>query len=72
MEIADGVHKVEGIRVGNAYVVEAVNGLLAVDTGTPGSATHIAGSLNRVCAPPYPQLLPLRTIPNSTGVSDRC
>ena len=48
MEVADGIHKVDGIRVGNAYLVEVGDGLLAVDTGTPGSETHILRTIERL------------------------
>jgi hydroxyacylglutathione hydrolase len=41
MKIAEGIHKVDGIRVGNVYIVETDEGLMAVDTGTPGNARHI-------------------------------
>jgi glyoxylase-like metal-dependent hydrolase (beta-lactamase superfamily II) len=48
VEIADGVHRVKGIRVGNSYIVEAGDGLLAVDTGIPGSATHVLRTVERL------------------------
>lgn len=41
MELVDGIFKVDGVRVGNAYLVETDDGLLLVDTGIPGSAGRI-------------------------------
>jgi glyoxylase-like metal-dependent hydrolase (beta-lactamase superfamily II) len=34
MRVADGIHKVEGVRVANVWLVESEDGLLLVDTGT--------------------------------------
>jgi glyoxylase-like metal-dependent hydrolase (beta-lactamase superfamily II) len=34
MRVADGIHKVEGVRVANVWLVETQDGLLLVDTGT--------------------------------------
>ena len=48
MEVADGIHKVDGFRVGNAYLVDVGDGLMAVDTGTPGSETHILRTIERL------------------------
>ena len=41
MQVADGIHWVDGIRFSNVYVVEAGDGLLLVDTGTPGRTKRI-------------------------------
>ncbi len=41
MKVVEGVHKVDGVRGGNAYLVETLDGLMAVDTGMPGNATRI-------------------------------
>jgi glyoxylase-like metal-dependent hydrolase (beta-lactamase superfamily II) len=38
MLLADGVHKVDGLRAANAYLVAIDDGLLLVDTGMPGNA----------------------------------
>jgi glyoxylase-like metal-dependent hydrolase (beta-lactamase superfamily II) len=40
-EVAPGVHRVAGTRVGNAYLVELDDGLLLVDTGFSGNARRI-------------------------------
>jgi glyoxylase-like metal-dependent hydrolase (beta-lactamase superfamily II) len=48
MKVADGIHKVEGIRAGNAYIVETDQGLMIVDTGMPGSAKPILRSIERL------------------------
>ena len=41
MRVADGIFRVDGVRVGNAYVVASADGLLVVDTGIRGSAKRI-------------------------------
>jgi glyoxylase-like metal-dependent hydrolase (beta-lactamase superfamily II) len=41
MLIAEGIHKVDGVRVSNAYLVEIADGLMAVDTGMRGNTGHI-------------------------------
>ncbi len=41
MKVADGIHRVDGIRIGNAYLVEDPDGLTVVDTGIPGSAKAV-------------------------------
>jgi glyoxylase-like metal-dependent hydrolase (beta-lactamase superfamily II) len=41
MKVAEGIHRVEGVRVSNVYVVESGDGLMVVDTGIPGNAKHI-------------------------------
>jgi glyoxylase-like metal-dependent hydrolase (beta-lactamase superfamily II) len=41
MQVADGIHWVDGIRFSNVYVVETGDGLLLVDTGTPWRTKRI-------------------------------
>ena len=41
MKMADGVFKVDGVRVANVYLVVTQDGLLLVDTGMPGNARRI-------------------------------
>jgi hydroxyacylglutathione hydrolase len=41
MKVADGIHKVEGVRVSNVYVVAVEDGLIVVDSGIPGNAKHV-------------------------------
>ncbi len=41
VQLADGIFRVDGVRVGNVYLVVADEGLLLVDTGVPGSAKRI-------------------------------
>ena len=53
MEVAPGVHKVEGLRVGNAYIVLAPDGLVCVDTGIRGNARHILRLVERLGHPPH-------------------
>ena len=46
MNVADGVYKVEGVRVANVWLVEVMDGLLLVDTGTRlGSARRVVESI---------------------------
>ncbi len=45
MKVADGVHRIDGTRVGNAYLVETDEGLLVVDTGITGNAGRILRSV---------------------------
>ncbi len=44
MHVADGVERVDGVN-GNAYVVEAADGLVLVDTGMPGNAGKIEAAV---------------------------
>jgi glyoxylase-like metal-dependent hydrolase (beta-lactamase superfamily II) len=53
MEVAPGVHKVEGLRVGNAYVVLAPDGLICVDTGIRGNARHVLRLVDRLGHQPH-------------------
>ena len=41
LQVADGIHRVDGTRVGNAYVVEVDHGLVVVDSGIQGNATRV-------------------------------
>ncbi len=47
MEVADGIVRVEGTRVGNAYLLIADDGIVVVDTGIPGNAGRILAALRR-------------------------
>lgn len=52
MKVADGIDRVEGLRVGNAYLVRSADGLLLLDSGTPGSAKRVLASIERIgCRP---------------------
>ena len=52
MKVADGIDTVEGLRVGNAYLVRGEEGLLLIDSGTPGSAKRILASIERIGSRP--------------------
>jgi hydroxyacylglutathione hydrolase len=52
MNLAEGIDVVEGLWVGNAYLVRATDGLLLVDSGTPGSAKRILASIEGIGAEP--------------------
>src|SRR5450759_5555238 len=41
MEVADGIFKIDGVRIANVYLVATEDGLLLVDTGMPGNARRI-------------------------------
>jgi hydroxyacylglutathione hydrolase len=46
MKVAEGIHKVEGVRVANVWLVESDDGLLLVDCGTMlGTAKRVLGSI---------------------------
>jgi glyoxylase-like metal-dependent hydrolase (beta-lactamase superfamily II) len=47
-QLADGVFKVDGVRVANVYLVVTQDGLLLVDTGMPGSARRILRFIERL------------------------
>ena len=67
MQVADGVHTVEGLRVGNAYLVETSDGLFVVDTGmTPGVARRVLTAIDGHRRTPDP----LRTIVLTHGDID--
>jgi hydroxyacylglutathione hydrolase len=42
MEIIPGIHRVDGVRGANAYLVIGEDEMLAIDTGMPGNAKRIA------------------------------
>jgi glyoxylase-like metal-dependent hydrolase (beta-lactamase superfamily II) len=48
MRLADGVYKVDGVRVANVYVVVIDDGLLLVDTGMPGNAKRIVAFIESI------------------------
>jgi len=52
VKVAEGIDTVEGLWVGNAYLVRGAEGLLLVDSGTPGSAKRILASIERIGAKP--------------------
>ena len=41
MNVAPGIHEVDGVRVANVYLVTIDDGLLLVDTGMPGNAKRV-------------------------------
>jgi len=41
VQIAEGIYKVDGVRIANVYLVATEDGLLLVDTGMPGNAKRI-------------------------------
>jgi hydroxyacylglutathione hydrolase len=48
MQLADGVFKVDGVRVANVYLVVTQDGILLVDTGMPGNARRILRFIERL------------------------
>ncbi len=48
MKVAEGVHRVDGVRISNAYLVSADDGLVLVDTGIPGNAKRILAFIERL------------------------
>jgi len=48
VRVADGIERVEGTRIGNAYVVPLEEEVLLVDTGMPGNAARILASVARL------------------------
>ena len=48
MQIADGIFKVDGVRIANVYLVAHQDGLLLVDTGLPGNASQILAFMERM------------------------
>jgi glyoxylase-like metal-dependent hydrolase (beta-lactamase superfamily II) len=48
VKVADGIERVEGTRVGNAYVVALEEGVLLVATGMPGNASRILDAVARL------------------------
>ena len=48
MEVASGIHRVEGMRIGNVYVVLRDQDALVIDTGMPGGAGRILEYVERL------------------------
>ena len=48
MKVAEGVHRIDGVRISNAYLVSVEDGLLLVDTGIPGNAKRTLASIERL------------------------
>ena len=48
IKVAEGIHRVDGVRVSNAYLVSVEDGLLLVDTGIPGNAKRILAFIERL------------------------
>ena len=48
MEIIPGVHTIEGLGVGRAYLYEEADRLTLIDTGLAGSAERIFGAIERI------------------------
>lgn len=48
MNVADGIERVEGTRVGNAYVVAGDDGVIVIDTGAFGGAAPILAAVERL------------------------
>lgn len=52
MKVAEGIDTVDALWVGNTFLVRSADGLLLVDSGTPGSAKRILASIERIGATP--------------------
>jgi glyoxylase-like metal-dependent hydrolase (beta-lactamase superfamily II) len=48
MKVAEGVQRIDGVRVSNAYLVSIADGVLLVDTGIPGNAKRILAFIERL------------------------
>jgi len=48
MEVADGIYKVDGVRIANVYLVTIEDGIMLVDSGMPGNAKRILGFVERL------------------------
>jgi glyoxylase-like metal-dependent hydrolase (beta-lactamase superfamily II) len=48
VRVADGIERVEGLRVGNAHLVEFDDGVLLIDTGMPGGTRSVLAALTRL------------------------
>jgi hydroxyacylglutathione hydrolase len=48
MNVAPGIHEVDGVRVANVYLVTIDDGLLLVDTGMPGNAKRVLRFVERL------------------------
>src|SRR3990172_10495012 len=48
MEGIEGVHTMEGLGVGRAYLYQEADRLTLIDTGLPGSAERVFGAIERI------------------------
>ena len=48
MEVAEGLHRIDGVRISNACLVSVEDGLVLVDTGIPGNAKRILAFIERL------------------------
>ncbi len=48
MEVIPNIHKVDGLRGSNAYLVSDQEGLILIDTGMPGNAQKIIDYVNSI------------------------
>src|SRR3990172_8466346 len=48
MEVIEGVHTIEGLGVGRAYLYQEADRLTLIDSGLPGSAERIFGAIERI------------------------
>jgi hydroxyacylglutathione hydrolase len=48
MEIVPGIHRIDGVRGANAYLVINEDGILIIDTGMPGNARRITAYVERL------------------------
>jgi len=48
MEIAPGIHRIDGVRGANAYLVIDEDEIAVIDTGMPGNAKRIAAYIERL------------------------
>lgn len=49
MRVADGIHKVEGVRIANVWLVESTAGLVVIDSGmTPGVAERVLSGMDEL------------------------
>jgi hydroxyacylglutathione hydrolase len=48
MEIAPGIHRIDGVRGANAYLVIGEDEMAVIDTGMPGNAKRIAAYIERL------------------------
>lgn len=47
VQVAEGIHKIDGVRGANAYLVLSPEGAVVVDTGLPGNEARIAEYLKK-------------------------
>jgi glyoxylase-like metal-dependent hydrolase (beta-lactamase superfamily II) len=48
MEIAPGIHRIDGVRGANAYLVIGEDEIAVIDTGMPGNAKRMAAYIERL------------------------